>query len=79
MPSDTDYDTLTQELRRSLLSLPKDNNNSEEEGGGEGTGPILRVSHHSSCFAPGSNTVLTLVNRPLLLLPGRGSNNGEGG
>ncbi len=55
---------------RNLLSLPGDNKDNNGWGDGNNKGamaePILRVSHDQSCFAPGSTTILTLVDRPLL-------------
>ncbi len=54
---------------RNLLSLPEDNKDNDGGGGGDNEGatpePILSVSHDQSCFAPGSTTILTLVDRPL--------------
>ena len=79
VPLDTDYDALTQELQMNLLSLPGDNNEDNKKGREKGAGPILRVSHDPSRFASRSTMVLTLVNRPLLLLLGRGGDNDKGG
>ena len=47
-PLDTNYDALTQEPWRSLLSLPGDDNGDDDkEGGEEGAGPILPTNPSS--------------------------------
>ncbi len=61
---------------RNLLSFPGDNEDNNEWGDGNNKGataePILRVSHDQSRFAPGSTTILTLVDHLLLDADGNG-------
>jgi hypothetical protein len=61
---------------RNLLSLPGENEDNDGWGDGINEGAmaelILGVSHDQSRFAPGSTTILTLVDRPLLDADGEG-------
>jgi hypothetical protein len=66
---------------RNLLSLPGDNEDNNGWGDGNNKGAIVelivRVSHDQSCFAPGSTTILTLVDRPHLEPTATGRGRGE--
>ena len=61
---------------RNLPFLPGDNEVNDGWGDGINEGAmaelILGVSHDQSRFAPGSTTILTLVDRPLLDADGEG-------